>query len=61
MVIFLRREPVHLFGNKPDRQGSEDLRLFNCLSGRYHSLGHRNTVGENMRYLIWYATARDGQ
>ncbi|MEK7731051.1 MAG: Druantia anti-phage system protein DruA [Planctomycetota bacterium] len=32
--------------------GSEDLRLFNCLLGRYHYLGHRNTVGENIRYLI---------
>ncbi|MDA8113729.1 MAG: DUF4338 domain-containing protein [Acidithiobacillus sp.] len=32
--------------------GSEDLRLFNCLLDRYHYLGHRNTVGENMRYLI---------
>ncbi|MBI3055578.1 MAG: DUF4338 domain-containing protein [Betaproteobacteria bacterium] len=30
---------------------SEDLRLFNCLLGRYHYLGHHNTVGENMRYL----------
>ncbi|MBW6504724.1 DUF4338 domain-containing protein [bacterium] len=32
--------------------GSEDLLLFNCLLGRYHYLGHRNTVGENIRYLI---------
>ena len=32
--------------------GSEDLRLFNCLLDRYHYLGHRNTVGENIRYLI---------
>jgi len=32
--------------------GSEDLRLFNCLLGRYHYLGHRNTVGENIRYLV---------
>jgi len=31
--------------------GSEDLRLFNCLLSRYHYLGHRNTVGENIRYL----------
>ncbi len=31
---------------------SEDLRLFKGLLGRYHYLGHRNTVGENMRYLI---------
>src|SRR3989304_2772413 len=32
--------------------GSQDLRLFNCLLGRYHYLGHRNTVGENLRYLV---------
>ena len=31
--------------------GSEDLGLFNCLLSRYHYLGHRNTVGENIRYL----------
>jgi len=32
--------------------GSEDLRLFNGLLGGYHYLGHRNTVGENLRYLV---------
>jgi hypothetical protein len=32
--------------------GSADLRLFNCLLARYHYLGHRNTVGENLRYLV---------
>ena len=32
--------------------GSADLRLFNGLLARYHYLGHRNTVGENLRYLI---------
>ena len=31
--------------------GSADLQLFNCLLRRYHYLGHRNTVGENLRYL----------
>jgi len=31
--------------------GSADLRFFNCLLSRYHYLGHRNTVGENIRYL----------
>ena len=30
--------------------GSADLQLFNCLLRRYHYLGHRNTVGENLRY-----------
>lgn len=32
--------------------GSKDLHLFNCLLNRFHYLGHRNTVGENLRYLI---------
>jgi len=32
--------------------GSADPRLFNCLLSRYHYLGHRNTVGENIRYLV---------
>jgi len=32
--------------------GSEDLRLFNGLLAHYHYLGHRNTVGENLRYLV---------
>jgi hypothetical protein len=31
--------------------GSADLRLFNGLLAGYHYLGHRNTVGENLRYL----------
>lgn len=31
---------------------SEELGLFKGLLGRYHYLGHRNTVGENLCYLI---------
>jgi hypothetical protein len=31
---------------------SEELRLFNCLLAQYHYLGHRNTVGENLRYML---------
>lgn len=31
--------------------GTEALQLFNCLLHHYHYLGHRNTVGENIRYL----------
>jgi len=38
--------------------GSVDLRLFNCLLSRYHYLGHRNTVGENIRYLVRDRTGR---
>ena len=32
--------------------GSEDLRRFNGLLAHEHYLGHRNTVGENLRYLV---------
>ncbi|MCX7020575.1 MAG: Druantia anti-phage system protein DruA [bacterium] len=32
--------------------GSADLLLFNGLLSRYHYLGHRNMVGENLRYLV---------
>jgi hypothetical protein len=32
--------------------GSVELREFNGLLARYHYLGHRNTVGENLRYLV---------
>lgn len=31
---------------------SAELGLFKGLLGQYHYLGHRNTVGENLRYLI---------
>lgn len=31
---------------------SDDMRLFNSLLASFHYLGHRNTVGENLRYLI---------
>jgi hypothetical protein len=32
--------------------GSQDLRLFHGLLAHEHYLGHRNTVGENLRYLV---------
>jgi hypothetical protein len=32
--------------------GSPDQRLFNALLERYHYLGHRRTVGENIGYLF---------
>ena len=32
--------------------GSEDARVFNGLLTHEHYLGHRNTVGENIRYLV---------
>jgi hypothetical protein len=32
--------------------GSADLALFNGLLAHEHYLGHRNTVGENLRYLV---------
>ena len=52
-------EPIH--GTLCDLQpltvsivtpSSEDLRLFNGLLAHYHYLGLRNTVGENIRYLV---------
>jgi len=38
--------------------GSEQDRLFRCLLSSYHYLGYRNTVGENMKYLVH---SRDGR
>jgi hypothetical protein len=32
--------------------GSDDARIFNGLLAHEHYLGHRNTVGENLRYLV---------
>ncbi len=32
--------------------GTDDARLFNGLLAHGHYLGHRNTVGENLRYLV---------
>jgi len=32
--------------------GSNYHSLFNCLLSRYHYLGHKTTVGENMKYFI---------
>jgi hypothetical protein len=31
---------------------AKDHALFNCLLSRYHYLGHRTTVGENIHYLV---------
>lgn len=41
--------PVHVGVVAP---GSQDARLFNGLLAHEHYLGHRNTVGENLRYLV---------
>ena len=38
--------------------GSEQDRLFRCLLSGYHYLGFRNTVGENLKYLV---ASRDGR
>ena len=45
--------PLHVSVVAP---GSDDARIFNGLLAHEHYLGHRNTVGENLRYL-----ARDRQ
>ncbi len=37
---------------------SAELALFNGLLARQHYLGHRNTVGENLRYLVRDRQAR---
>jgi len=34
------------------KPGSDDARLFNGLLAHEHYLGHRNTVGENLSYLV---------
>ncbi len=41
-------QPVRV---QPVAPGSSEARLFQCLLQRYHYLGHRNCVGENLRYL----------
>lgn len=41
-------QPVRL---EPLAQGSSDAALFRFLLQRYHYLGHRNCVGENLKYL----------
>jgi len=37
--------------------GSEQDRLFRCLLSGHHYLGYKNTVGENLKYLV---RSRDG-
>ena len=37
---------------EPLRPGSPDLGLFQGLLQRYHYLGQRNSVGENLKYLV---------
>ena len=41
-------QPVQL---EPLAQGATDAALFRFLLQRYHYLGHRNCVGENLKYL----------
>ena len=42
-------QPLHVSVVAP---GSSDARLFQSLLAHEHYLGHRNTVGENLRYLV---------
>ena len=42
-------QPLSVSVVKP---GSDDARLFNGLLANEHYLGHRNTVGENLGYLV---------
>jgi hypothetical protein len=48
-------QPVRV---QPVAEGSAEALLFKSLLQRYHYLGHRNCVGENLKYL---AQGRDGQ
>jgi len=41
---------------RPVATGSAEAALFGALLQRHHYLGHRNCVGENLKYLV-----RDGQ
>jgi hypothetical protein len=43
-------QPVRM---EPVTEGSAAARLFHGLLQRYHYLGHRNCVGENLKYLAW--------
>ena len=61
VVPFVPPAAAPILGNLCDLQplavsivapGSKDLRLFNGLLAHHHYLGHRNTVGENLRYLM---------
>jgi hypothetical protein len=38
---------------QPVSQNSSEARLFQFLLQRYHYLGHRNCVGENLKYLAY--------
>jgi hypothetical protein len=46
-------DPLHV---APVATGSAEAALFRSLLQQYHYLGHRNGVGENLKYLV-----RDGQ
>ena len=48
-------QPVRV---EPVTQSSSEARLFQFLLQRYHYLGHRNCVGENLKYL---ARDREGR
>lgn len=43
---------------EPIKQSSAQGRLFRFLLQRYHYLGHRNCVGENLKYLAWSSAGR---
>jgi hypothetical protein len=43
---------------EPVSATSAEARLFQFLLQRYHYLGHRNCVGENLKYLAWDRTGR---
>jgi len=48
-------QPVRI---QPVTETGSEARLFQCLLQRYHYLGHRNCVGENLKYLAHDAQDR---
>jgi hypothetical protein len=43
---------------EPLAEGASEAALFRFLLQRYHYLGHRNCVGENLKYLAWGRNGR---
>ena len=48
-------QPVRV---EPLAEGGSEAVLFRFLLQRYHYLGHRNCVGENLKYLAWGQNGR---
>ena len=51
-VLDARLETLSPLRMEPVASGGPEGRLFGFLLQRYHYLGHRNEVGENLKYLV---------